>query len=120
VFLVLGNNEFKISTNQAKVLGVNRLTHANGVEIARAFPANPAMDGRLTLLERDIFDLYNDEGEEVPILGCSLWSLMKNRGDSSEFDGTYQNTIAKHTERFQTDLKWLREKVANIRKEPGG
>lgn len=111
VFLVLGNNEFK----------QGRVNHAAGLAIARKFPLNPAMGGKLTLLEQHRFDLTDEKGAGISILGCSLWSRVDNKLLSGgQYENIFQNTTITHNERFGVAYTWPEREVRKIRAETGG
>lgn len=113
VFLVLGNNEFKRG----------RHTHAQIVATARTFPGHIGMQGRLTFLEHDRFDLYDEGGRVISILGCTLWSQVPaymRTSDWIHYEGIHGNTMSAHNQRFELAIGWLRSEIQRIRQEEGG
>jgi predicted phosphodiesterase len=107
VFLVLGECEFK--PLKAKK------NHAEGVETARRLPDMPEMNGRLTLLEKNRYDLTEDDGTTVSILGCTLWSQFQQKYLKEKQFEFFENTTITHTARFADHLSWLRASVKAIR-----
>lgn len=79
------------------------------------------MGGRLTVLEEERFDLKDEEGKVlVTVLGATLWSRIRwNQPDAGMGDvgAILNNSQVAHTARFEKSYRWLRDEVANVRKE---
>jgi predicted phosphodiesterase len=111
VFVILGNNEPKGSG-----------THANGrdtaITIFRTWVRDPDMWGNLTFMENDILDLQATYGLNVIVLGCTLWSRIRqsqpNAGsdDTNAINGWNSKT---NNEVFEDSYRWLKDQVSEIR-----
>lgn len=110
VFLVLGNHDF---FNQ---------THAAGLAAARRLEAEPALGGRLTLLQQDRFDL---PGTAVTLLGCTLWTHVPDeaaaivRATVQDYKHMKDWSVEAHNRCHTEDLAWLQAQVADVRREAG-
>ena len=105
VFWVLGNNEIK------------RTSCANAIKIARRWAKDDAFEGKLVFLEHDRYD-FDDEGYKVTLLGCVLWTTIRDGQDISDTSIT-QNNLAAHNQRFKNSFDWLQQEILNVRKQKG-
>lgn len=109
VFLVLGNHEFY------------GLSFTAGLSEARRIVDEPALKGKLVLLDRTRYDV--PECPHVVILGCTLWSKIPEDARSiisykiQDFRRIEGWTVDDHNTAFESDSAWLRQQVAAIRKE---
>lgn len=102
LFLVLGNHEFY------------GLSFEDGLERAKELEKEPALEGKLILLQQKKF-AFDDDG--TVILGCSLWSFIP--GDSApavvavvnDFKKIEGWSIEKHNTAHSEDLAWLQQEV---------
>jgi predicted phosphodiesterase len=111
VFLIGGNNDFKLNTTADGI--------QTGLRNMRAFARDPIMRGRLIFMENHSYD-FDSEGHEVTVLGCTLWA--HHRDDQPNADngdelikgwGTPGNNKT-HDESFE----WLKSRVKQIRDDP--
>ena len=82
----------------------------------RHFSADPAIKGRLIVLENDIFDMIK-YGYNISILGCTLWTCVRQNENAHDSASIIGNSKAEHNRRFQETFAWLKEEVQVIRKE---
>ena len=91
VFLILGNNDYK---------GIAAPVDET-IAMARSFDENPKIHGRLSILEKDGFDMYDGSAGRVSLLGCTLWSdvpegAKENVNAASNIryhDSIYENSL---------------------------
>ncbi|KAE8445152.1 hypothetical protein EG329_013648 [Mollisiaceae sp. DMI_Dod_QoI] len=118
VFLVAGNHEYKQNTI------------AHGDATLKGFETHASMHGRLTVLEKDRFDLRdegngNGKGILLTVLGCALWSrLREDQPEAADNDmervdgrGIVGNSREAHNARFEDSLGWIQEEVGKVRRE---
>lgn len=109
VFLVLGNHEFY------------GLSFTAAISEAQRLAGEPALDGRLILLDRTRYDI--PECPNVTILGCTLWSKIPEEAREvvtskvKDFQKITGWTVDNHNNAFGLDAAWLRQQVAAIGKE---
>ena len=98
VFWIAGNHEFWGGSTPY------------GIQIMRDFAADPAMKGRLSVLEKERFDMVQ-YGVNVSFLGCTLWMCIRRHqclGDGQMISG---NSKEGHNKRFEESLAWLKNEV---------
>lgn len=107
VFLVLGNHEFY------------GLDFPTGLATARRLEQEPALEGKLVLLQQNTVHL-TDGPESVAVLGCPLWSFIADESsqviasvvnDFKKIDGW---SVEKHNAAHAKDLDWLRQEVTAL------
>ncbi|MCJ1230842.1 hypothetical protein MMC12_007516, partial [Toensbergia leucococca] len=104
VYLILGNHEFYGLTRQA------------GLEAVAKLQAEPCLQSRLTILNRQRVDI----SEEVTLLGCTLHSHILPEARAiveakiSDFRKISDWTVDEHNKEHLLDLDWLRSEVASI------
>ncbi|KAE9364662.1 hypothetical protein N431DRAFT_354548 [Stipitochalara longipes BDJ] len=118
VIMVIGNNDFKGPLNP-------KIHHplddgvAAGWNVVRSWPDAPAMNKRLVILNSgpDGRHDFMDDGYNVSILGCTLWSnRRKDQPQTAMFDRSIVgNSSAKNNGRHRRDLMWLKSEIRNIR-----
>ncbi|KAF2797115.1 hypothetical protein K505DRAFT_322823 [Melanomma pulvis-pyrius CBS 109.77] len=105
VFLVLGSLEF------------HGITIQQGLDLARRMESEPAVRGKLVILNRTRGEV---PGTNVTILGCTLWSKIAGSAEDAvlkkipEFDreqGIRNWSVASHNAAHDADLAWLQREV---------
>lgn len=108
IFLVLGNHEF------------NGLSISEGIEQAQRLEIEAILCGKLTLLNQTRFDVPNSE---VIVMGCTLWSRIPDnvrkvvQAHVKDFQKIKDWTIDDHNSLHESDLNWLSDQVALVRRE---
>lgn len=109
IFLILGETE---------CFGAS---HKHGKHIAYRLQQEPALEGRVALLQRKRFDVASD----VTILGCTLNTSIPQEGfavvsdNVKDFKHIADWTVADHVLEHQIDVEWLENEVHLLRKEKG-
>lgn len=108
IFLLLGNHEFY------------GLTHEDGIAAAEALVAEPALKGKVTLLNRTRWD----DGETgLTILGCTLWSHVPRRSRDivayrvADFLHIKAWSVEQHNAVHREDAAWLAGQLRAITRE---
>ncbi|KAL5339136.1 hypothetical protein BJX70DRAFT_397915 [Aspergillus crustosus] len=96
VFLVLGNHEFYNGSHEA------------GLERARQFVREPALNSRLVVLHRGRYDLVLP-GITITVLGFQ--AMIK------DFQNIDSWTIDSHNAAYEADAAWLISEIKSIQKE---
>lgn len=105
VFLVLGNHEF---------YGISR---ANGLKLAAQLEDEPRFNKRLRILNRTRIEL----AENITLLGCTLQSHITPGSQQiiqskiQDFRRIVDWTITDHNNEHETDVKWLKANIEQIR-----
>ncbi|CAL3970246.1 unnamed protein product [Diplocarpon coronariae] len=121
VFIVLGNIEHYGGPPAIQ----------DGLEDAliamRRLECNREMKGKLTFLQQGSYD-FEHLGFKVTLLGATFWSRRRSdqglqRDDETQLDrpikgqGSGMTLFNNLNKRFQTDLQWLKDRVALIRRD---
>ncbi|KAF2858507.1 hypothetical protein K470DRAFT_129835 [Piedraia hortae CBS 480.64] len=103
VLLVAGNSEFYGTS------------HDQGLQLLHQLTQDPAVQGKLQLLNRSRYDV---PGSEVTILGCTLYSHIRNDlGLTKNFRHIDQWTVEQHNAKHKADLDWLLREVSRLGSE---
>lgn len=112
VFLILGNHEF---------FGVSR---EEGLRLAKALEQEPALDGKLVILNRTRIDLEAHQG--ITLLGCTLQSRILPEAREivkrkvKDFQRIVNWTMDDHNTEHALDVEWLQEQIRLVRSEENG
>jgi hypothetical protein len=104
IFLILGNHEF------------HGLSYENGLLQADRLVSEPALIGKVTLLQKSQYEL----NATTILLGCTLWSRIPPdaaeavRGRVKDFKRIEGWSTSKHNSLFEDEVLWLKNAVAAV------
>ncbi len=118
VFLVLGNHDFYGTAAVAE-------GGPSQSETARRLAGEARLAGRLTVLDRKRWDMDDQAGSPVTVLGCTLWTHIPTHVAAQvvRFVPDYRSiagwTVETNNAAHAADAAWLRGQLADLRqREP--
>ncbi|KAI2467811.1 Ser/Thr protein phosphatase superfamily [Annulohypoxylon bovei var. microspora] len=116
VFLVMGNHEPWHSTWD----DTKQTIHQIEIEIQQEREKKGGI-GEFVVLDRTCYELRGVSGENITILGCTLFSKVPAESMEmvsfgvNDFYHTADWTVENHNAEFERDLGWLNEKVTSLK-----